>query len=171
MADWWTGGIIACLTLLAIASLCWRPVRTRLREHQLSQAQRDFHRQRERLEAKFFALASQSGKPRGLEWVRCDFEDDVTYARHRRSGELSAFVGVTIGFEALEGGGMEHVEAVGNLRAATAIFRIEGKRWATEGRALFNLTPAEAVAYYQDNLELVAQNWRITIREPALTGG
>ena len=47
----------------------------------------------------------------------------MAYARHRRSGELSAFVSVTIGFEAIEGGDMEDVEAVGNLRAATAVFR------------------------------------------------
>ena len=79
----------------------------------------------------------------------------MIYARHRQSGELSAFVGVTIGFEAIEGGGMEDVEAVGNLRAATAVFRVERGDWATDGRALFNLTPTEAVNYYQDNLELV----------------
>ena len=52
---------------------------------------------------------------------------------------------------------MEEVEAVSNLRAATAVFRVEGGAWATDGRALFNLTPSEAVSYYQDNLELVAE--------------
>ena len=66
-------------------------------------------------------------------------------------------VAVTIGFEAVEGGGMEDVEAVGNLRAATAVFRVERGNWATDGRPLFNLNPAEAIAYYQDNLELVGQ--------------
>jgi hypothetical protein len=123
----------------------------------LARARRDFHRQRERLEARSFTLAARSGKPRGLEWVRCDFEDDVIYARHRQSGELSAFVEVTIGFEAIEGGGMEEVAAVSNARAATAVFRVEHGVWATDGRALFNLTPSEAVDFYQDNLELVAQ--------------
>ena len=128
-----------------------------MRENELAKARRDFHRQREHLEARFMRLAGQSGKPRGLEWVRCDFDDDVIYARHRQSGELSAYVSVTIGFEAIEGGGMEHVEAVANLRAATAVFRVERGSWATDGRALFNLNPAEAIAYYQDNLELVGQ--------------
>ena len=42
-------------------------------------------------------------------------------------------------------------------RAATAVFRVERGNWATDGRALFNLTPTEAVSYYQENLELVAQ--------------
>ena len=102
-------------------------------------------------------LAGQSGKPRGLEWVHCDFDDDVIYARHRQSGELSAYVSVTIGFEAIDGGGMEEVEAVSNLRAATAVFRVEKGVWATDGRALFNLNPSEAIAYYQENLEQVGQ--------------
>lgn len=157
MAAWWVVPIIVIAAALLVVALAWPPLRARLREQQLARARRDFHRQRERLEARFFTLASRSGRPRGLEWVRCDFEDDVIYARHRQSGELSAFVAVTIGFEAIEGGGMEEVEAVGNARAATAVFRVERGAWATDGRALFNLTPAEAVAFYQDNFELVAE--------------
>ena len=39
--------------------------------------------------------------------------------------------------KAMRGGGMEDVEAVGNLRAATAVFRVEKGSWATDGRALF----------------------------------
>lgn len=159
MSAWWAMGVIAVLLVLLAGACAWRPIRARMRDHELARARRDFHRQREHLEARFFHLASGSGKPRGLEWVRCDFEDDVLYARHRQSGEISALVGVTIGFEAIEGGGMEDVEAVGNLRAATAVFRVEGSRWATDGRALFNLNPAEAIAYYQDNLELVGQEF------------
>jgi hypothetical protein len=157
MANWWVVAIAALAVAIVVGALAWRPVRARRRENHLTRARRDFHRQRERLEAKFYTLASGSGKPRGLEWVRCDFEDDVIYARHKQSGELSAFVGVTIGFEAIEGGGMEEVEAVGNARAATAVFRVERGQWATDGRALFNLSPSEAVAFYQDNLEFVAQ--------------
>jgi hypothetical protein len=156
MAAWILPTIAACAAIVGLLVVLWRPFRARRLESQLAKAQRDFHRHRERLEARFVSLATRSGKPRGLQWVRCDFEDDVIYARHRQSGELSAFVGVTIGFEAIEGGGMEQVEAVGNMRAATAVFRVERGNWATDGRALFNLTPSEAVAYYQDNLEFVA---------------
>ena len=125
MAAWWVVPLVASIVALVIALAAWRPVRAAMRENELARARRDFHRQREHLEARFMRLAGQSGKPRGLEWVRCDFDDDVIYARHRQSGELSAFVSVTIGFEAIEGGGMEEVEAVGNLRAATAVFRVE----------------------------------------------
>ncbi len=115
MAAWWITAVAVGAVLLCVAAVGWRPLRARLREKQLARARRDFHLQRERLEAKFLTLASRSGKPRGLDWVRCDFEDAVLYARHRQSGELWAFVGVTIGFEAIAGGGMEEVEAVSNL--------------------------------------------------------
>jgi hypothetical protein len=149
------GGFVA----LGIVMLAWRPVRARVRERELARARRSFHRQREHLEARFMRLNAQSGKPRGLEWVRCDFDDDVTYVRDRHSGQLSALVSVTIGFEATEGGGMEDVEAVGNLRSATAVFRVDRGSWLTEGKALFNLNPAEAIAYFQGNLELVGQEF------------
>jgi hypothetical protein len=154
-SGWVVHGITVLIGLGIAWAIAWGPIRARLREQELQRARRDFHRQREHLEARFVRLASASGKPRGLEWVRCDFGDDVIYARHRASGELTAFVSVTIGFEATAGGDMEDVEAVGNLRAATAVFRSDGDRWSTEGRALFNLNPVEAVAYYQENLELV----------------
>jgi hypothetical protein len=157
MFEWWMLPIAAAAILAVLAAILWRPMRKRARENQLERARRDFHHQREHLEAKFFHLAAASGKPRGLQWVRCDFEDAVVYARNRNSGELNAFVAVTIGFEAVEGGGMEEVEAVGNLRAGTAVFRNASGRWATDGRAIFNLNPAEAVAYFQENLEMVGQ--------------
>lgn len=155
------GWILVAIGLVVLSSilLIWRPARHAFREAQLARLRKDFHRQRERLEAKFFQLAARSGKPRGLRWTGCDFEDDVVYARNRRSGEVSAFVGVTISFEAIAGGDMEHVEAVSNLRAATAVFRVEKGRWCTDGRAIFNLNPSEAVRYFQENLELVGQEF------------
>ena len=149
--------IIVVIVLLVGLAVAWRPVRSKMRENELVRARKDFHRHREHLEARFVRMASQSGKPRGLEWVRCDFDDDVVYARDRHTGELSAFVSVTIGFEAVEGGGMEEVEAVGNLRTATAVFRVDQGSWATDGRAIFNLNPVEAIAFYQGNFEFVGQ--------------
>jgi hypothetical protein len=156
MPWYWIAAGIGLVLLVAVA-LVWRPLFSALREGQLAKARKDFHRQRERLEAKFFDLASSTGKPRGLRWSNCDFEDDVAYARDRRTGELSAFVCVTISFEAIAGGPMEHVEAVGNLRLATAVFRHVGGRWQTDGRALFNLNPTEAIAHYHEYFEIVGR--------------
>jgi hypothetical protein len=118
-------------------------------------ARQQFYRRREWLEAEFLKLASRSGLPRGLAWVNCDFENQVQFAKDRASGQLRALVAVTISFAAVEGGGMEQVEAVGDLRAATALFYFDGKTWRTTGRALFNLNPAEAIHHYRHELETV----------------
>ncbi len=145
---WVTVGVVA--TLLALAGA--RVIHVRMLRKRDRQRRADFQIQRERLEAKFFELAGNSGKPRGLRWTDCSFDDEIIYARQRQSGELCALVGVTISFEAIIGGGMEEVEAVSNLRSATAVFRVVDGRWQTDGRAIFNLNPTEAIAYYQENL-------------------
>ncbi len=120
-----------------------------------AEALRQFADQRDRLEAEFFEKAAATGKPRGLRWKQCEFNQALCFARDRATGQLTALVGVTISFEAIEGGPMEDVEAVGNLRAASAVFRHDGQRWGAEGRALFNLEPDEAVQYCQGDLELL----------------
>ena len=55
-------------------------------------------------------------------------------------------VGLVDQFEAVEGGDMEGLAAVGNLRNASAVFFFHGGRWRTTGKALFNLNPDEAIA-------------------------
>lgn len=120
-----------------------------------SNARQMFHRRREWLEASFLTQASQSGKPRGLRWLECEFEDDVAFARERRSGRLRALVGVSIQFEAIDGGGMEEVEAVQHRKAATVVFRLDGPEWEVDGRALFNLNPAQTIEQYQHEIEEV----------------
>jgi hypothetical protein len=149
--------LVGVLSLAVVALLAAKPLRNAMQEAQLAEARKQFHIQRERLEAKFVQLAENSGKPRGLRWSGCEFDDDVSYARDRKTSRLTAMVACTISFEAIEGGGMEEVDAVGNLRAGTAVFTFEHNRWSTEGRALFNLNPAEAIAYYSKALVLVGQ--------------
>jgi len=154
MMDWWLPAALVPV-VLGIAWMIRRPLRERRQAAEYVKARRDFHFQRERLEARFVQLAGSTGKPRGLRWKDCDFDDDVAYARERNNSSLCAFVGVTISFEAIEGGGMEEVEAVSNLRAATAMFRFVDGRWTTDGRAIFNLRPAEAIAHFRDELRLL----------------
>ena len=52
---------------------------------------------------------------------------------------------------------MEEVEAVSNIRAATAEFLYESGRWKTNGRVYFNLAPTATVKYLSTDLELVAE--------------
>jgi hypothetical protein len=123
-----------------------------------AELQKRFLQQREHLEAAFFAAAAASGKPRGLRWKDCEWENEVAFARERQTGRLAALVAVTISFEAVEGGEMEGVAAVGNLRAASAVFFHDGGRWRTAGQAIFNLTPAEAIEHFKGRYERLQVN-------------
>jgi hypothetical protein len=151
--------ITFCLASLAgvATALALRPLRLARQAEKVARAQRDFHRQREPLEARFIERAAATGKPRGLRWLDVDFDDDVVYARDRRSRRLKALVAIEVRFEAVVGGGMEEVEAVSNVRAATAEFLYDGSRWNTEGRVYFNLLPSATVKYLSTDLELVAE--------------
>jgi len=72
----------------------------RLRDRRRT-AKEMFRLQRERLEAQFFQAAAQSGKPRGLTWKACDFEDEVRFVRERATNQIAALVAVSISFEAI----------------------------------------------------------------------
>jgi hypothetical protein len=146
------GGILAGL---ALSVFVIRPLQAARQVERLARRQRDFRRQREQLEAKFIDRASSSGKPRGLRWSDVAFEDEVSYARDRKTGELRALVAIEVCFEAIEGGGMEEVEAVSNVRAATAEFRHDGESWQTDGRVFFNLAPKGLIRYLHTDLESV----------------
>ena len=140
------------LAALAVAAFL---VPKRLRNRRRERAREEFPELRPDVEQQFFAAASTSGKPRGLRWKEIRFHEGQAFAVDRVSGALYALVGATISFEAIEGGPMEDVEAVGNLRAATAVFVFNKGKWTAEGRAVFNLTPEETIDRYGAALEPV----------------
>jgi hypothetical protein len=148
--------ITAAMVLLAVVGVGTAMyLRKRPRRSTLQRARKLFHLRREWLEARFFTLAAKSGKPRGLEWVDCEFEDPVSFARDRHTGQLRALVGVTIKFRAVEGGGMEDNPNVANLRAASAVFYFDDDEWSSDGRVVFNLNPAQAILHFRQELEMV----------------
>jgi hypothetical protein len=157
---WFGVAVVGALLFALLAAVAWRfapwqLLRRRAAQVDLKHARKQFHLRREWLEANFLTIASQSGKPRGLAWVDCDFDDAVSFARDRHTGRLRALVAVTIQFEAVEGGGMEDNPNVANLRAATAVFYLDGEAWSTTGRAIFNLNPEQAIEHYGQELEHV----------------
>ncbi|MEQ8788405.1 MAG: hypothetical protein RIC55_18995 [Pirellulaceae bacterium] len=155
MIGWWIAAgvaIGAAVMLTAYLLLRRRAAAPRIDVRRARQA---FQQRREWLEAHFVTLASQSGRPRGLTWIDCDFDDAVALARDRHSGDLRALVSVAIRFEAVAGGPLEDNPNVGNIRAATAVFRFDGDQWRTDGRALFNLNPSEAIEHFQHELEVI----------------
>jgi hypothetical protein len=144
--------IVVCGALVA---LLWRPVQASWRRARFSEARRDFHRQRERLEAKFVQLGSAAHQPSAPRWIDCEFDDDVAYPRSRTTGALSPFVGVTIAISNPEDD--LDPDTIASYRSATAVFRFDRTHWVTDGRAIFNLSPAEAIHFYHRELEMVGQ--------------
>jgi hypothetical protein len=153
MNPWYWAAGAAIAGIAAIVS--WRPLRRLGHEVQIERARESFRLQRERLEAKFLDAARATGKPRGLTWKDCDFESALTLARDRHTGQIVGLVPVTISFEAIEGGPMEGVEAVGNLRNATGVFHFARGHWATAGQAMFNLNPDEAIEHFRPQFEAI----------------
>jgi hypothetical protein len=153
----WSGIVLVAGGLILLTAVAWltRYWLERRKDAQLAEWRAEFHRRREWLEAKFLQVAGRRGTPRGLEWIDCDFDDAVSFARDRRNGELTALVAVAIQFRAVEGGGMEDVDAVAHQKAATAVFRHRGESWTTDGRAVFNLNPRETIEHYHHELERV----------------
>ncbi|MHC2066580.1 hypothetical protein ACYFX5_03835 [Bremerella sp. T1] len=149
----WT--IWISVTVLVVIAGAWAVAvwigRRRVRQNLLNQeqAKRQFQLRREWLETEFMKAAAASGKPRGLRWVDCEFGNDVQYACDEENGLLRAFISVTVRFEAIEGGDMEDVAAVGNLRAATGVFEYTGNRWVANPRAIFNLSPNQAILHFK----------------------
>ena len=147
--------ILGIVTGLIITVSVIRPLQVARKAKKIAEIQRDFRRQREQLEAKFIDEVSVSGKPRGLRWSDVAFDDDIVFARDRKTGDLRALVAIEVCFEAIEGGGKEEVEAVSNVRAATAEFFYDGARWCTRGRVFFNLGPKGLIRYLHADLESV----------------
>jgi hypothetical protein len=149
--------VITALAVVAIVAIAaWLRGGAGRQSARRQAAVEQFNAQRPKLESAFLAAANATGKPRGLRWVACRFDPAVLFAVDRPSGELGALVGATVSFEAIEGGGMEDVEAVGNLRYATAVFAHRNGAWTTDGRAVFNLEPAQALERFGDALEPLA---------------
>ena len=142
---WWQWALMIGLAMLGSVAVTAIPLAKSWQRREAAQAVKLFHRQRELLEAKFFDMARSLGKPRGLRWLDCEWFDTVTFARDRQTKLLTAFSAINIRFEAIEGGDMEDVAAVGTVRDAVAVFHFHQGTWGTGGKALFNMNPQEAI--------------------------
>ncbi len=148
---WIFGSILFLVVLIGMAPMLMRLQRQR----ELTGAIQQFRLRREVLEAKFVDLAMSLGKPRGLRWTICDWKPPVQFVRDRSTGLLTAFASVEIHFEAIEGGDMEDVAAVGDVRDASAVFHFQNGNWGTGGKALFNMNPETAVAKLEHQFEAI----------------
>jgi hypothetical protein len=145
--------------VFAVVGVClWRPCRRAYSKTRLARAKRCFHVQREGLEARFVQLATcrHADAP---QWADCTFADDVAYVRNRATGELLAFVAMTVPMQMSNRSPSVGADTVGNLQAGTAVFRFDRGHWLTDGRVISNLSPAEAVYHRRDKLEIVGEEF------------
>lgn len=148
--------LLLVMVIVALAAVvAYRQFRSFGREIHRERAREAFKLQRERLEARFLAAATASGKPRGLRWKEIEWEREVVFARERESGHLAALVPVTIRFEAVEGSDMEGLPAVANLRNASAVFFFQRGQWNTVGKAIFNMNPGEAIEHFKNQYDRI----------------
>ncbi|MBI82325.1 MAG: hypothetical protein CMJ81_03940 [Planctomycetaceae bacterium] len=145
-------GLIGLPVVVIHVGRRWRRAQ---RQALVDRAQREFPLQRQRVESQFRQQAASSGRPRGLVWKEVEFAEEVRFASNRQSGQLIALVSIAVSFEAVAGSEMEEVEAVGNLRAGSAVFYFEENRWLTRGRAIFNLDPRQSLQHFQNQWEPV----------------
>ncbi len=148
-----SAAVMALAAIGAAVAFLWQPVARLLGRREARIAMGRFRLQREQLEAEFVKRASSLGKPRGLRWSHCEWQDGVKFGRELQSGFVTALVGVNIRFEAIEGEDMEGVEAVSMVRDASALFHYHRGRWGTGGRALFNMNPADALSKLAGQIE------------------
>lgn len=115
----------------------------------------EFQRFESELQNDFFALAARSGKPRGLRWITCEWPDDVLIVADPASQLITAFASVNVGFEAVEGGDMEDVQAVSTIRDGAAVFHYHDGGWGSAGRVVFNMPPEQAAGHLMPEAEKV----------------
>lgn len=117
-----------------------------------------FESQRQQLQEQFFTAAAESGKPRGLKWIGCDWLSSYSLVHDAESEMFTLFCGVNISFEAIEGGDMEGIEAVSMIRDGSAVFHAQGGRWGTGGRVLFNVVPQTAATIAAPGQPVLAES-------------
>ena len=163
ISNWW---IVVVSVWFSASLLVWHRVRLHLRRRLFQRAKREFRWQRERLEAKFVQISEQRTETTQRPWVHCDFDDEVTFVRSRASGQLSAFVSITITIENSPADPELHriinpilpflSETPSKIyREATGVFIYNKTHWDTDGRVVFNLSPSETIRFYRRDLQEV----------------
>ena len=146
---WWVGG--AAVAALLAVRWAWHFCHA----VQVARARELFRLQHERFEEMLLKAAAATGQPRGLTWASCAITGDAVLARDIVSGTIAAFVPVLVGFEPVPGGDMEDVPAAREPRPATAVYTFARGHWHTDGRVVFNLNPAQAVAHFGKQFRLI----------------
>ncbi len=127
-----------------------RPIREILEEVSFEKARKSFRQYRERLEARFITILGTRDPDERARWEDAHWENEVVWARDRRTRRLTALVAVRF---------PEHPFSDEPNQIATALFEFQGSIWETEGNWLDAMPPEEAIALNR-RLEPVIQHHR-----------
>lgn len=139
------GLLIAAGTLLLCLLAAWavlrRPVRQIVEDVRVEHARALFHRNRERLEARFISTLERSDPDEAERWEAARWDDDVLWARDRHTHHLLALTGVEFEPAPFElSFGHSH---------ATAIFEFHKGQWCTQGKRVDEMRPEEAIGLFR----------------------
>jgi hypothetical protein len=139
------GLFIAAAVLTACFLASWailrRPVRRMVEDVRIEHARALFHRNRERLEARFLSALDRTDPTESELWETAHWHDDVLWARDRQTNHLLALTCVE--FEP------EPFELSSEQRHATAIFEFHNGHWCAQGKHFDELRPDEAIDLFR----------------------
>ncbi len=137
---WIIGGGVLPACVLATWLIFHRPLRLFLEELNANGARDLFRIRREWLEARFLSELAKKEPLLALLWEDGHWQDEVHWARDRRSRCLLALVAIT--FES----GEPYLDPP---RYSTAIFEFRKGRWQAEGKRIDETRPADALMRHQ----------------------
>lgn len=135
-----TAWLIWCVAVPGLALAAWLvargPVRHLVEGVRFVRARAEFRQQREWLEARFLSALARVDPPEAARWDDARWQDEVRWARDRRSRRLLAFIGVEFDPGPFDDRTPRH---------ATALFEYRKGRWLADGQRVDSLRPDEAL--------------------------
>ena len=138
--DWIIGGGVLPTCLVVGWLILRRPLRQLLEALHAEKARELFRPRREWLEARFISALGKTEPSVAQVWEEAQWQNEVHWARDRKSRSLLALVGVNF-----EPSPFDHEMP----RHSTAIFEFRKGQWRAEGKRLDETRPAEALLRHQ----------------------
>lgn len=146
--------LVAFLVLLASVSVGGPSLLRLWRRGRFRRARELFHWEREKLETRLVKQIAVPVIAGEMEWLDCEFADEVLFLRDRTSGRFVAMVLVTLGVA--EDWSTHPEEAT--HRCGVAIFRYDGRHWSGDPKVYMDLTPNDVLRELGGKMELVCRD-------------
>ena len=143
----------AVVPICAVAGWCIlrRPIRQFAEEMHVDHARALFRQQREWLEARFLTALSKIEPLERLRWEDAQWQDEVLWARDRKSRSFLALIGVHLDDHSREGSRRR------SPHYSTAVFEYRKGRWFADGKRIEQVRPDETVLRHHGFEPVVTQ--------------